>query len=99
MKRLLAIVLLLASMLLITACGGGGNNNTPGGGEDEGGTNLLSVTLLVSEGATVTSENPVKVEEGGSASFTLSLENKYVIREIEGLTPGELRASAKREKE
>jgi len=84
MKRLLAIVLLLASMLLITACGGGGNNNTPGGGEDEGGTNLLSVTLLVSEGATVTSENPVKVEEGGSASFTLSLENKYVIREIEG---------------
>ena len=79
MKRLLAIVLLLASMLLITACGGGGGNNTPGG-EDEGGTNLLSVTLLVSEGTTVTSENPVKVEEGGSARFTLSLENKYLIR-------------------
>ena len=97
MKRIMTLLLLLAVMLLTTACtvtvgnssgngtgnGNGGTGNTNGGGEG-GESGGISVTLLVSEGATVKSENPVKVSSGGTATFTIELQNKYTIKEIEG---------------
>ena len=71
--------------------GNGGNNNDggttdEGGGNEGGGTEQYSVTLLISEGMSVTSQNPVKVNKGENATFTISLDKTYAIREIEGAT-------------
>ena len=101
-KRILGILVLILTLLFVTSCGttqdgsgsgngggsGTGDNTKPDDGKDDGGSgaDLVSVTLLPGKGATVKSENPVKVEKGGTATFEIELENRYTVREIDGAT-------------
>ena len=49
---------------------------------DDGDPNTHRVMLTVSEGITVTSQNPVEVATGEDATFTVTFENGYVFESI-----------------
>ena len=65
MKYLKLFVVLLLSVLLLCAC-----NPTDSQDDSEG---KIKVLLTVGEGITVTSENPVYVNSGDTATFDISL--------------------------
>ena len=67
-NRLLLIFLLLTSLLLLAACG-----DTPVA-QDE----TFRVMVGVSEGFTVTSQNPVEVTKGANVEFDIKIEKGYV---------------------
>ena len=82
MKKYLKLLLLLLVFVLCAltcAC----VTVTPGDDDDP---NTCRVMLSVSEGCTVTSENPVYVQKGEDATFTVSFDNGYVYESITGGT-------------
>lgn len=70
-RLLLTLMLLVLAMVALVACGEG----TPPPEDTE-----LTVVLTVPEGVTVTSENPVKVKAGESASFTVTLPERTIFK-------------------
>ncbi len=72
MKKLLYMFLFLTLAFCLVSCGA-----------DEGdGDGSHTVTVLTTEGITVTSENPVTVNSGESAVFDISHENNVVIDSV-----------------
>ena len=66
MKRILfAIALCFITMIAFVSCSGGD------------GTTEYKVSLITASGVTVTSQNPVTVKSGESASFTVSMPKDY----------------------
>ncbi len=74
--KLSFFLVLFLGMLLLTACVA----VVP----SPAGENQYRVMLTVGEGCTVTSDNPVDVEKGTDATFTVSFENGYVFDSIKG---------------
>ena len=73
MKKLFGIFLCLAISIMLVACGG----TEEGGPSNEG---EHTVTLIATEGITVTSDNPVKVSDGGTATFKVSCANNIAVQ-------------------
>ena len=87
MKRKSCVsIWLSASVLLLTACGGGGGNG--GGGGDAGGNDVETpTTFTVSTNAGLggsISPATVEVNEGETATFTISTTDGYTIDEVTG---------------
>ena len=72
-RAILFAVLAITVSLLLFACGGKG--------EDK---HKVVLWLTDAEGVTVVGDNPVYVEDGGTATFELKLENGYIITSVEG---------------
>lgn len=81
--RFLLVVTLVLSLFALASCMNGG------GGSEGGNTEGFKVMLSVGEGVTVTSENPVYVAEGASATFTVAFGQTYALDSIsEGTLSG-----------
>ena len=65
-------------LLSFAACSGG--EEPEAGGEENGDEGKHTVTLITSEGVEVTSENPLKVEDGGRAEFKISHANNDAVQ-------------------
>jgi len=66
---------------------GGDTPGNEGGGDSTGGGDTekkYRVTLLTSDGVTVTSQNPLEVTKGGTATFNITLGATYVLVAPEG---------------
>ena len=82
MKRFLKLFLFLSlAVLALLACSC--VTVAPPSDDDP---NTHRVMLTVSEGITVTSQNPIEVSTGESATFTVTFENGYVFESITGGT-------------
>ena len=73
LKNLLLLIFMMAALFVLAACAPSGGE--PGG--ETGGDDTYRVMLTVSEGASVTSDNPVEVEAGGSATFSITIDAGY----------------------
>lgn len=73
-KTLSLLAVFILSLLTIIGC------ETSSGAQTPGEETTYRVTLLPTEGATVTSENPLDVKEGNTAEFTVKLDKTYVFR-------------------
>ncbi len=72
-NKILLLIVFIASLLLLASC-----NTTP---PDEG-PETVKVMVGVSEGFSVVSANPVDVEKGGSAEFTIEINSGYVFSSV-----------------
>ena len=73
-KRLLLLLITLFALVALVACGTG---DTGGGNGGDEAPETYRVMVTVNDGATVTSDNPVEVEDGGKATFSISIESGY----------------------
>ena len=73
-KTLSLLAVFILSLLTIIGC------ETSSGADVPGEETTYRITLLPTEGATVTSENPLDVKEGNTAEFTVKLDKTYVFR-------------------
>lgn len=86
MKRIFLLTFCLLALIGLVACGGGNGNNGGNGGSqnppanDPPGTEYKVTLILENNLASVTSENPVTVKKGESATFRLSLSETAVFR-------------------
>ena len=78
MKSLLKIMLFLMLVsLLFSGCTPGGTDDGTGG--DDIDYSKIKVMLTVDDGITVTSENPIYIEEGERAEFTVKFGSTYTL--------------------
>ena len=89
MKRILFLLLAVVCALSLAACVGNkpdtGTTDTDTGGENDG---KIKVLLTFDEKITVTSQNPVYVDEGDNAEFEISIADQFT---IDTLSHGEYR--------
>ena len=88
MKRILLLLLILITAISLTACIGG--DKPDGSDTDTDSTNegKLKVLLTIDDKITVTSENPVYVDEGDNAEFEVTVADQFT---IDTLSHGEYR--------
>ena len=67
-KRLLLVLLFAAALLILVSCGTDATDNEP---------KTYRVMVGVSEGFSVTGQNPIEVNEGGTAEFDIKLSSGY----------------------
>ena len=71
-KIVLSVLFLSLSLLLLMACGGGGGETAP----------EYTVAVVPTDGIIITSQNPLKVEKGGTAEFDVVLTDGAMIGSV-----------------
>ncbi len=80
MKKLLYLLICSICLCCLALCALSGCSD---GEEDKGGSgDGYTVTVICTDGIEVTSQNPQKVEEGGKASFTLSVSGNIAVQNV-----------------
>ena len=72
-KILLSLALIFAFLTLFACTPGGGGEDTP---------KTYKVMVIENDGITITGDNPVTVEEGGKATFTVAINEGYAFESV-----------------